>query len=325
MHDAPLSGRAEGGLERIPEISVVIPCRNEEANAEAIAQAVIAVLEPLVADFEIIFIDNGSQDRTAAILRDLCGREPRVRLIINTRNFGQMRSPTYGIFAARGRAVIGMCADFQDPPALLPEFVARWRAGAAIVLGVREAERGPPLLAAVRALAYRTQRAIADHPIVPGATGFGLYDRRVVAAIAALNEPEPFFRALLVETGHDLETIGYARPARAGGRSNNHLFALLDFALNGLAASSKRLLRAPLYLAFAIAVLTLCSLGGAVWAGLTGHSVQLWLLAAVLEGQSALLFLFLGLIGVQVQLVSDRTRNQPLVIERERVNFPPVP
>lgn len=325
MHDAPLSGCAEGGLERIPEISVVIPCRNEEANAEAIAQAVIAVLEPLVADFEIIFIDNGSQDRTAAILRDLCRREPRVRLIINTRNFGQMRSPTYGIFAARGRAVIGMCADFQDPPALLPEFVARWRAGTAIVLGVREAECGNPLLAAVRALAYRTQRAIADHPIVPGATGFGLYDRRVVAAIAALNEPEPFFRALLVETGHDLETIGYARPARAGGRSNNHLFALLDFALNGLAASSKRLLRAPLYLAFAIAVLTLCSLGGAVWAGLTGHSVQLWLLAAVLEGQSALLFLFLGLIGVQVQLVSDRTRNQPLVIERERVNFPPVP
>ena len=306
-----------------PEISVVIPCRNEEANVEAIAAAVIGELESVGVDFDLIFIDNGSDDRTVPIVRAMCARDARIRLIVNTRNFGQMRSPTHGIFQARGRAVISMCADFQDSPDLLSEFVRRWRAGADIVLGVREAERTSPLFAAVRRLSYSLQRRFGDYPIIPNATGFGLYDARVVRAIADLNEPEPFFRGLLVETGYVIETIAFKRPARAAGRSNNGFFTLLDFALNGLAGSSKGLLRAPLYVAFLIGLVTLVTLIGAVVAFFTDRSVQLWLFAALLEGQLMLIFLFLGLIGVQVRLISDRTRRTPLVIERERVNFPP--
>lgn len=305
-----------------PELSVVIPCRNEEANAEAMANAVIAQLETVSSDFEIIFIDNESQDRTVEIIRGLCARDPRIRLIINTRNFGQMRSPTHGIFSARGKAILSLCADFQDPPELLPEFVRRWRAGTAIVLGVRESEKSSALLTMTRALSYRLQRSFGDYPIIPNATGFGLYDARVVRAIEMLNEPEPFFRGLLVETGYPIETIPYRRGRRASGSSNNNFFSLLDFALNGLAGSSKGLLRAPLYVGFLLAVLTVVSLSGSIFAAFTGRSVQLWLLAAVLEGQFSLLFFFLGLLGVQTQLISERTRNQPLVLERERVNFP---
>lgn len=305
-----------------PEVSVVIACRNEEDNAEAIAAAVIDQLEPVCESFDIIFIDNESQDRTVEIVKALCQREPRVRLIVNTRNFGQMRSPTHGIYQAGGRAVISMCADFQDSPALLPEFVRRWRAGTDIVLGVRETEKSGPVLGFMRNLSYTLQRRFGDYPIIPHATGFGIYDRRVVEAIRALNEPQPFFRGLLVETGYSIETIPFKRPLRAGGKSNNNFFTLLDFALNGLAGSSKSLLRAPLYVAFFIGLLTLVCLMGAVAAAFTGRSVQLWLLAAMLEGQFGLLFLFLGLLGVQVGLVSERTRNQPLVLERERVNFP---
>jgi len=125
----------------LPDVSVVIPCRNEEDNARSIAAAVISQLEPLGVTFDIIFVDNQSNDRTVEIIRDMCASDPRIRLIINTRNFGQMRSPTHGIFAARGRAVIGMCADFQDPPTLLPQFIERWNAGIDIVLGVRESEK----------------------------------------------------------------------------------------------------------------------------------------------------------------------------------------
>lgn len=305
-----------------PELSVVIPCRNEQANAEAMARAVIAQLETVSSDFEIIFIDNQSHDQTVEIIRGLCARDPRIRLIINTRNFGQMRSPTHGIFSARGRAILSLCADFQDPPEMLPEFVRRWRAGTPIVLGVRESEKSSPLLAITRNLSYRLQRRFGDYPIIPNATGFGLYDARVVRTIEALNEPQPFFRGLLVETGYPIETIPYRRGQRASGRSNNNFFSLLDFALNGLAGSSKGLLRTPLYVAFGLLLLTAISLAGAVFAGFTGRSVQLWLFASVLEGQFALLFLFLGLIGAQVQVISERTRNQPLVVERERVNFP---
>jgi len=313
---------ADAGFVR-PEISVVIACRNEEANVEAIAGAVSAQLKSVEADFDIIFIDNQSSDRTVEVVKAMCARDDHIRLIVNTRNFGQMRSPTHGIYQAGGGAIISMCADFQDSPDLIPEFVRRWRAGADIVLGVRERERSGAFLSAMRSLSYGLQRKFGDYPIIPNATGFGIYDRRVVRSIEALNEPEPFFRGLLVETGFSIETIPYKRPARAGGRSNNNFFTLLDFALNGLAGSSKGLLRVPLYVAFLVAVLTLVSLFGAIAAAFTGRSIQLWLFSAMLEGQFALLFLFLGLIGVQIRAISDRTRGTPLVLERERVNFPP--
>lgn len=306
-----------------PEVSVVIACRNEEDNAEAIAAAVIAQLETVTDSFDIIFIDNQSQDRTVEIIRTLSAHDPRVRLIVNTRNYGQMRSPTHGIYQAGGSAVISMCADFQDSPALLPEFVRRWRAGVPIVLGVRESEKSGVVLSFMRNLSYALQKRFGDYAIIPNATGFGIYDRRVVEAIRALNEPEPFFRGLLVETGFAIETILFKRAPRAGGRSNNNFFTLLDFALNGLAGSSKKLLRAPLYVAFLIGLLTAFSIIGAAYAIFTGHSVQLWLLAGMIEGQFCLLFLCLGLLGTQMALVSERTRNQPLVLERERVNFPP--
>lgn len=305
-----------------PEISVVIACRNEEDNAEAIAAAVIAELEPICELFDIIFIDNESTDHTVEIIKEMCARDPRIKLIVNTRNFGQMRSPTHGIFQAGGRGVVSMCADFQDSPTLLPEFVRRWRAGTDIVLGVRQKEQSGYLLTMMRNLSYALQRRIGDYAIIPNATGFGIYDRRVVNTIRQLNEPEPFFRGLLVETGYSISTIPFKRPERAGGKSNNNFFTLLDFALNGLAGSSKKLLRAPLYVAFAIGLLTLMCLAGAVFAAFTGRSVQLWLFAAMLEGQFGLTFLFFGLLGTQVALISERTRNQPLVLERERVNFP---
>lgn len=306
-----------------PEVSICVACRNEEANARAIAAAIIAEMERVDADFDIIFIDNESSDHTVDIVKEMCAEDTRIKLIVNTRNFGQMRSPTHAIYEAGGAAVISMCADFQDSPALLPELVRRWRAGAPIVLGVRRAERNGIALRALRALSYKLHRTLGDYPVIPNATGFGIYDAKVVRALKSLNEPEPFVRGMLVETGYEIETIPFDRPQRAGGKSKNNFLTLLDFALNGLAGSSKGLLRAPLYVAFAFGLLTATCLLGAALSPLWNGSWQLWLFAAMLEGQFTLLFLFLGLLGVQVRLISERTRNQPLVIERERVNFPP--
>lgn len=303
------------------DISVVIPTRNEEANALAIAQAVIREMESTGVSFDLIFIDNASADSTVAILRELCARDPRVRLIVNTRDFGQMRSPTHAIFQARGRAIINMCADFQDPPALLPEFVRRWRAGADIVLGVRESERSSARLSIARRLSYGFARRFGDYPIIPNATGFGLYTRRVVDSIARLREPEPFFRGMLVETGWPVELVSYPRPPRAGGASNNDFFALLDFALSGLAGASKRLLRAPLYLAMLGVLIGLLLVPVALVAWATGHGGWGWAAAIAVEWQLAALFGFLGLIGDQVRLAAERGRGTPLVIERERVGF----
>jgi polyisoprenyl-phosphate glycosyltransferase len=305
-----------------PVISFVIPCRNEEANVSEITAAVIKEMEPIGLSFEIILIDNESQDLTVAVARELCAADKRIKLIVNTRNFGQMRSPTHAIFQTRGQAVIGMCADFEDPPHMIGQFVARWQAGIPIVLGVREAEKSSFFSNIGRNLFYSFAKRFGDYPVIPDATGFGLYDRKVVDAIAALNEPEPFFRGLLVETGYTIETIPYARTPRVRGQSNNNFFVLLDFALSGVAGSSKKLVRLPFFAGALASVAAAISLVMAIVGAATGGSIVFWLITGLVEVQLALLFIFLGLIGDQVRLVSERTRGMPLVLERERINFP---
>ena len=311
-----------GSAATRPEVSVVIPCLNEEANAQAIYEAVKAELVKHAASHEIIFIDNGSQDRTRSILRELCDDDPDLRAIFNTRNFGQMRSPTYAIYQAEGAAVIAMCADFQDPPALIGPFIERWRSGAQIILGVRRSERTTPLVGGLRRLGYHFLRRNADYPIVPDATGFGLFDRHVVDVLADWDEPEPFFRGMLIETGFRLALISYDRPQRAGGETKNNIATLLDFATSGLAGSSKGLLRKPIVWSFGGAFVTLLAVAGAVVSASLGGPGWPLLLIAIQIGLFSVLFLFLGLIGEQVRVISERTRNVPLVLEAERLNFP---
>lgn len=306
------------------DISVVIPCYNEQENAEPIARAVITQLEGLGISFDLLFIDNASTDRTVPIIRAMCAADPRIRLIVNSRNFGQLRSPTYGIYQTRGAAVIGMCADFQDPPDLIPELIARWRGGADVVLGVRASEGGSLVLRAFRTLGYKVLSRIADHRIVRNATGFGLFSRRVVDLLAELNEPEPFFRAMLLESGLPLELVYYPRPQRRAGYSKNDFFALVDFSLSALSSSSKRSLRGPFFVAFLLSGLSCLAAVGAfaLWLAGIPHAATLgW--AAFFELHFGLLFLFLGLNSDQVRLISERTRRTPLVVEREQVNILP--
>ncbi|WP_419808637.1 glycosyltransferase family 2 protein [Sphingomonas sp.] len=305
-----------------PEISVVIPCYNEEGNVRQIHAAVSAELRAHAASHEIILIDNHSTDRTRALLREIAAADPAVRVIFNNRNYGQMRSPTHGIYQAEGAAVIGMCADFQDPPALLGPLIAQWRAGAEIVLGQRRAERASFATRLSRTVGYALLGRFADHPIVPGATGFGLYSRACVDALAAWNEPEPFFRGMLVESGFRLAVIPFDRPARAAGESKNNWRTLVDFALSGLAGSTRALLRLPLPLSVGAAGVAVLLLFGSIFASLRDGPAGLLLLLAVQVGIFAVLLLFLGLLGVQVRAIADRTRNVPLVIEEERIGFP---
>lgn len=307
-----------------PEISVVIPCYNEEENAQPIIAAATRHLEAAgVADFEIVLIDNASTDRTVELIREVCSRDPRVKLIVNSRNFGQMRSPTHAIYQTSGRAVIGLCADFQDPPELIPQLIAGWREGFDIVLGVRQEERVGFLHRRLRAMSYWMARNFGDYPILPQATGFGLYTARVVNYTRQLAEPEPFFRGMLVETGFPIKAIPYARPERTAGASKNNFFALLNFAMSALSGSSKRLLRAPIYIGVFGMLMTLLMLAGAAIAFFADRPIAGWLIGAVVQFEFALLFGLLGLFGDNLRIIAERTRRTPLVIEKERVNFGP--
>jgi len=314
------------GCENPPvDVSIVAACLNEAGNVVPLADALAAELVKAKASYEIIFIDNGSTDGTIDLIKTMCARDDKVRLIVNNKNYGYMRSPAHGIYQASGRAVVGMCSDFQDPPALIGEFIARWRGGARIVLGVRQSEQTSTLLRIVRAIGYGFFERFGDYRVIPGATGYGLYDREVVECLRRWRDPEPFWRGMLVESGYPLETVPYHRPPRAGGETKNDFGSLLGFALSGLASSSKKLLRLPLYLSIVVLPVGILILALEAVIAVTGLAGWRWfVLGAGLFG-FGLIFLFLGLIGEQVRLISEMARNVPLVTEKERVNFPPHP
>lgn len=306
----------------VPELSVVIPCFNEEENVRAICRAVTAELTRIGVTFEIVLIDNCSTDATRAIIRAMCSEDARIRAIFNNRNYGQMRSPTYGIYQASGAAVIGMCADFQDPPALIGTLVNHWRAGAQVVLGQRKRERASIPLRILRKLGYAFLARVADYPVIPGATGFGLFDRKVVNALAGWNEPEPFFRGMLVESGFRIAIVPFDRPPRAAGASKNGLRSLTSFALSALSGSARSLLRLPLFIAALSGLACAVMVGAWLTALLLGGSAGMPLLAAIGFMAFALIMLSIGLVAEQVRLLGERSRNVPLVIEEERINFP---
>jgi hypothetical protein len=272
---------------------------------------------------EIILIDNCSTDRTRALIRGICARDHRVRAIFNNRNYGQMRSPTHGIYQASGRAVIGMCADFQDPPAMIGEFVRLWRAGSRIVLGQRRSQRMGPVMRLVHWAGYGLLARYGDYPVIPGVTGFGIYDREVVDTLARWNEPEPFFRGMLVESGFPLTLVPFDRPDRAAGDSKNDLDALYSFAVSSVAGAARKLLRLPILLSLWAGAITVLLLAGAVVALFLGGPALALLGFGVSTGMFAVILLFLGLMGEQLRVIAERSRNAPLVIEEERINFPP--
>lgn len=303
------------------ELSFAIPCYNEEANVVAMYEAVTREAERHCSSHEIIFIDNASTDRTRERLRDICASDPRVRAIFNNRNYGQMRSPTYAIYQAAGAAVIAMCCDFQDPPSLIGPFIQQWRTGAQVVLGQRRKEKTGLLLGLVRRAGYSFFRRFGDYPLIPGATGFGLFDRAVVDMLSSWNEPEPFFRGMLIESGYRLAVVPYDRPGRAAGKSSNTFWSLLNFALSGIGGSAKSLLRLQLVLGIYLALFTIFLGAVAIVRFIVIGYSPLVLGLTVLTALFSVLILCLGLIGDQVRLIAERLRNVPLVIEEQRIGF----
>ena len=203
---------------------------------------------------------------------------------------------------------------------MIGPFLKLWRGGAKVVLAQRRSERASPLLSLARRIGYGVLGRVADYPVVPGATGFGLFDRAVVDTLKQWREPEPFFRGMVIESGFALAMVPFDRPPRAAGETKNGFRTLLAFALSGLSGSARSLLRLPIILslwAFAAALML-------AFAAIIGPTGRLLLLALV-TAMFATLLLFLGLIGDQIRLIAERTRGVPLVIEEARLNFPDMP
>jgi polyisoprenyl-phosphate glycosyltransferase len=310
----------------MPFISVVTPCYEEEANVRQLYERISDVFATHFPDFEYeqIYIDNASKDRTVSLVKELCAVDKRVKLIVNTRNFGHIRSPFHGMMAARGDAVILMASDLQDPPECIVEFIENWRKGYKLVVGIKKQECNAPVMGFVRKKYYQLLSVLADVEIIKDFTGFGLYDREVIDTMHNMHDAYPYVRGIISELGYEAARVEFVKPPRRGGITHNNFYTLYDMAMLGITNHSK----VPLRLATMLGLgLSLVSLGVGllylVYKLLFWHDFALGV-APMLIGLfffgSVQLF-FLGIVGEYVGALHTQVLARPMVIEKERVNF----
>jgi glycosyltransferase involved in cell wall biosynthesis len=310
----------------LPLLTVLTPCYNEEGNVREVYSQVKAVMESLPGyEYDHLFIDNASTDGTVPILRELAKADKRVKVIVNTRNFGQVRSPYYGFLQARGDAVMTCVADLQDPPELIPRFVEKWEAGYKIVIGVKAGSRESWLMGRTRRAYYwLVTRLSSDVALVRNFTGFGLYDREVVEQFRRTEEQYPYFRGLVSDFGYERAEIEFVQPSRVSGKSKNDFFSLYDIAMLGISSHSKVPLRLATMAGFVISLLSLLvAIGYLVAKLMFWNELQLGL-APLLIGIyffGAVQLFFIGVLGEYVGSIHTQVHKRPLVVEKERINF----
>jgi len=306
-------------------ISVVTACYNEEENVAELYRQVKEVLAGLKDyHYEHIFIDNASQDRTVAGLKEIARQDKNVKIIVNARNFGHIRSPFYGLMQAKGDAVISIVADLQDPPALISDLVKKWEDGYKVVVGVKKGSQESRWMFAVRNLFYRIIGTLSEVEQVRGFTGFGLYDKKVVDILRKIDDPYPYFRGLIADIGFEIAKIEYAQPTRWKGITKNNFYTLYDMAMLGITNHSKVPLRLATMLGFFISLLSiLTALGYLVYKLVFWNSFNVGIAPLVIGFfffASVQLF-FIGILGEYIGAIHTQVLKRPLVIEKERINF----
>jgi polyisoprenyl-phosphate glycosyltransferase len=314
----------------MPFISVVTACFNEEENVAEVYRQVREVMQSLPPrdgesyTWEHLFIDNASSDRTVEILRGICANDERVKVIVNTRNFGHIRSPFHGLLAARGDAVISIVADLQDPPEMIRDFVAQWEAGYKIAAGVKKESLEKKSMFFVRSMFYRLIDRLSEVPLIRNFTGFGLYDRVVMDRLREIDDPYPYFRGLICDLGYARVEIPYSQPARRRGITKNNIYSLYDMAMLGITNHSKVPLRLAAMAGFALSIIALLVAVVYLVLKLTMWSTFDLGLAPLVIGVyflgSVQLF-FIGIVGEYIGSIHTQVYHRPLVIERERINF----
>ena len=309
----------------MPFISIVTPCFNEEENVLELFQRVKKIFDDLpIYTYEHIFIDNASTDKTVDILEKIANDNPQVKIIVNTRNFGQIRSPIHATFQAKGDAVIGIVADFQDPPELIPKYIKKWEEGYKIVIGVKAKTEESFLFSTIRKTYYRVIGKLSDTEMVQNFTGSGLYDRKVIEIIKKIDDPYPYFRGLICDIGFERAVILYNQPVRKRGITKNNFYTLYDLAMLGITNHSKVPLRLATMTGFAASILSLLfALGYFIYKLIfwKNFSVGIAPLVIGLFFFSAVQLFFIGIIGEYIGSIHTQVLKRPLVIEKERINF----
>ena len=326
--DAPIAN-ASHPVARRKLIGISAPCFNEEANIPELVERVRAAFRLLPDyDYQLLLIDNASTDGTVAVVKRLAADDRRLKLIVNERNFGHVRSPLHGFLQVGGDAVIGMASDLQDPPELIPEFVRRWEAGYKVVAAIKPKSRETFAMFVARRLYYKGVGRISDVPLIENFTGFGLYDREVVEQVRATGDRYPYFRGLIADLGYARAEVPFVQPRRVRGISKNNFYTLYDTAMLGMTSHSKVPLRLATMAGFGLSlgsllVAVVYLIAKLVWwnefsLGIAPLVIGFFFFAAVQ-------LFFVGILGEYILAIHTQVHKRPLVTEKERVNFDDAP
>ena len=306
------------------KISIVTPTFNEELNIEMLCTAIKKEMEKLNLDYEHIIIDNSSTDNTIKILKEICLDDKKVKVIINSKNYGHIKSPFYGILQTTGDACILMASDFQDPVELIPEYIEKWKKGSKIILGEKIKSEESSIIFSARKLFYKFLNKISETKLSENTTGSGIFDKTVVEKLRKINDPYPYFRGLLNEIGETVETIKFNQPNRLLGKTKNNFFTLYDIGMLGIVKHSRMPLRFMILIGF---LSSLISFGIAIfyliYKILFWNSFELGIAPLVIGIFlfASIQILLIGIIGEYIGIILLHQRNMPLVVEKERINF----
>lgn len=310
----------------IKTITVVVPTYNEEQNIESVYARVSKIFEEQLDGYrmELLFIDNASIDKSQQIIQKLTERDDRVQAIFNASNFGFSKSSFYGLSQAEGDCAVMMYADMQDPPEIIPEFVAKWEAGYKIVVGIKSKSQENKVMYAIRNLYYGLLEKISEVEHIRQFDGFGLYDRDFVEELRQLKDPLPYLRGMVAEFGYKRAEIEYEQYKRKKGKTSFNFWRYYDVAMLGITSSTKAVMRIATFLGMAMSVICMMIAIVTLFLKLFNWNFYDVGTAAIIVGiffVGGVQMFFLGFLGEYVVNINIRTMQHPVVVEEKRINM----
>ena len=306
------------------KISIVTPTFNEEANISRLCDEISKEMQGFSYDYEHIIIDNYSTDKTVSIIKEIARKDKRVKLILNSRNFGHIRSSQYGLLQSSGDATILLSSDFQEPINLIGKYLKEWENGFKIVLGQRSSTDSNQSMNFIKSIFYKFINMISEMPLIERSGSTGLLSKEIVDHLRNIGDPYPYFRGLLSEISSDIKTIQYHQIKRMGGKTKNNFYTLYDMAILGVIKHSKVPLRIVTFVGvLASLVSILIAFIFLIYKILFWNSFEVGI-APLIIGLFSIVSIqtfLLGFIGEYLIQILTHSRNLPLVIEKERINF----
>ena len=306
------------------KISIVTPTYNEEENIQKLCDEIKSEMEKLNLDYEHIIIDNASKDNTVKILKQICKDNEKIKVIINSKNYGHIRSPFYGILQSTGDACILMASDFQDPIDLISKYIDRWKNGSKIVLGEKTTSDENSITFFLRKSYYKLLNKISENGLSQNTTGSGIFDKSIIEKLREIKDPYPYLRGLLNEISQEIETIKFNQPQRLHGETKNNFFTLYDIGMLGIVKHSRVPLRFMIMTGFLTSIISfIVATFYLIYKILFWNSFELGV-APLIIGIFffvSIQILLLGIIGEYIGVILLHQRNMPLVVEKERINF----